>query len=82
MIFAFILHDTHAGGHLGRDKTIDKVCSRFYWGRKMAAEVKEYVKTCDICQRVNDVFLKPQVELHPIPVTAGVWKQVHIHMHM
>ena len=64
------------GGHFGRDKTIEKVCSRVYWGKNMTAEVKEYVRTCDVCQRVNDKFQKPPAELHPIPVSPEVWKQV------
>ena len=64
------------GGHFGRDKTIEKVCSRVYLGKNMTAEVKEYVRTCDVCQRVNDKFQKPPAELHPIPVSPEVWKQV------
>ena len=49
------------GGHFGREKTIEKVCSRVYCGKNMTAEVKEYVRTCDMCQRVNDKFQKPQL---------------------
>ena len=68
--------DTFAGGHLGRDKTLEKICSRFYLGRGMAEEIKEFVRTCDKCQRVNDKFHKPTAVLHPIPVTPEVWNQV------
>ena len=64
------------GGHLGRDKTLEKVCSRFYWGKGMTEEIIEYVRSCDVCQRVNDVFRKPATELHPIPVKSEVWTQV------
>ena len=65
-----------AGGHFGRDKTIEKVCSRVYWGKCMHAEIADFVKRCDVCQRVNDRFCKPPTELHPIPVSPEVWKQV------
>ena len=27
---------------LGRDKTIEKVCSRFYWGKNMTEEIKHF----------------------------------------
>ena len=65
-----------AGGHLGRDKTVEKICSHFYWGKGMYEEIRGYVRTCDICQQVNDKFEKTSSELHPIPVTPEVWKQV------
>ena len=68
-----------AGGHFGRDKTIEKVCSRVYWGKCMHAEIADFVKRCDVCQRVNDRFCKPPTELHPIPVSPEVWKQVMHH---
>ena len=42
----------------------------------MTMEIKEYVRKCDVCQRVNDVFQKPSTELHPIPVKPEVWHQV------
>ncbi len=66
----------NAGGHFGRDKTIEKVCTRWYWGKNMTAEIVDYVKRCDVCQRVNDRFCKPPATLHPIPVSPQVWKQV------
>ena len=53
---AILIHvhtDVFAGGHLGRDKPLEKICSRFYWGRGMAEEIKEFVRTCDKCQKVN-----------------------------
>ena len=69
-------NNVFTGGHLGRDKTIEKICSRFYWGRGMAEEIKEFVRACDKCQQVNDKFHKPSAVLHPIPVTPEVWNQV------
>ena len=40
------------------------------------SDVKEYVSTCDVCQRVDGKLGKQHAELHPIPV-SDVWKQVH-----
>ena len=46
------------GGHFGRDKTLEKICSRFHW-RNMVEEIREYVKKCPQCQRMNANFIKP-----------------------
>ena len=66
------------GGHLGRDKTVEKTCSRFYWGHCMHAEIQTFIRTCEQCQRVNDKFQKPTALLHPIPVEPQVWYQVQL----
>ena len=38
------------GGHFGRDKTTQKICSRYYW-QDMTMQIRDYVQTCDTCQR-------------------------------
>ena len=73
-----ILRDCHeaeiGGGHFKRDKTYGKISERFYW-QGLMSDVKEYVSTCDVCQRVDGKLGKQHAELHPIPV-SDVWKQV------
>ena len=70
-----MIHFLTAGGHLGRDKTLEKV-SRFYW-KEISNDIKNYIKLYDICQRTNDAkFVKAGCELHPIPVKAEVWNMV------
>ena len=55
------------GGHFGRDKTLRKICSRFYW-RDMTKHIKEYVNTCEQCQKAaNPKMIKKTAVLHPIP---------------
>ena len=64
------------GGHLGRDKTREKVSSRFFW-KTLMKDVDEFVKTCDVCQSTNGAkFMKTAVPLHPIPIQPSVWHQV------
>jgi len=65
------------GGHFGRDKTYNKIASCFYWS-EWAGEVREYVVSCDICQRTNDggKFVKATAPLHPIKVEPEVWRMV------
>ena len=36
----------YTGGHFRRDKTIEKVSSRRYWGKNVTAEIVDYVKRC------------------------------------
>ena len=66
-----------AGGHLGRDKTLAKICSRYYW-KAMVDEIREYVRKCPQCQKNNTNFIKTNAKLHPIPVQPKVWCQVGI----
>ena len=41
------------GAHLGRDKTIEKIVASFHW-KDVVNEIREFVKTCDVCQRNNE----------------------------
>eukprot|EP00731_Ephydatia_muelleri_P005135 Em0002g1311a len=58
------------GGHFGRDKTLQKACSRFYW-HDMTNDIKEHIRTCDTCQRTNKKLSKASVR-------SEVWHQVGI----
>ena len=63
-----LLHNIHnepLGGHLGRDITFNKLVHKYYWP-KMYNTVKEWVKTCDVCQRQG--IPRRQEPLHPISV--------------
>ena len=46
-------------------------CSRYYW-QDMTMQIRDYVQTCDTCQRSNPKLLKSSSVLHPIPVTGMV----------
>eukprot|EP00731_Ephydatia_muelleri_P002239 Em0001g2239a len=61
-------HDDKLGrGHFGRDKTLQKACSRFYW-HDMTNDIKEHIRTtCDTCQRTNRKLRKASAELLYIP---------------
>ena len=65
------------GGHFGCDKTTQKICSRYYW-QDMTMQIRDYVQTCDTCQRSNPKLLKSSFALHPIPVKPQVWYQIGI----
>ena len=55
----------YIGGHLGRDKTYDKITRNFYW-KHIWNDVKQFVKTCEVCQRTNDAkFLNKLCHFNP-----------------
>jgi hypothetical protein len=45
-------HDSVLSGHLGALKTLQKIARTFYWP-KMRAEIFDYVRRCDLCQRAK-----------------------------
>ena len=73
-------HVITLGGHPSRDKTLEKVSERFYWKPNMTGDIKAFIFSCDVCQRVSDKFVKPSATLHPIPVESEFWQQVFIHL--
>ena len=68
-------HDEPLAGHFGVEKTIELITRKFYWPR-LAKDVKEYVATCDVCQRVKVTRHRPYGELEPLPVPAGPWQEI------
>ena len=44
------LHDHVFAGHMGYRRTIDRVMRRFYWPGAYA-EVRDYCRSCELCQR-------------------------------
>ena len=43
-----LMHDKPTGGHLGINRTLSSVRLRFYWPMHQA-DVRQYVKQCDMC---------------------------------
>lgn len=69
------LHDSAIGGHLGRDATLQRIKSLFYWPR-MNVEIQHYIRNCTVCQKnKNDLAAKPGL-LQPLPVPNGVWESI------
>ncbi|CAF1019611.1 unnamed protein product, partial [Brachionus calyciflorus] len=61
------LHTSIFGGHLGFEKTFKKIEERFFWPY-MNSEIKEWVKSCDICQRLkisNKIVKAPLTPILP-----------------
>ena len=46
----FMTHDHATGGHFEIDATYNKISEKYYW-KGMKEDIKEYIRTCDKCQR-------------------------------
>ncbi|CAH1768338.1 12537_t:CDS:2 [Entrophospora sp. SA101] len=63
-----ILHNLHAdslAGHFGIEATYHRIAERYYWNQ-MYSDIREYVRTCDACQRRGGPTKHEY--LHPIKV--------------
>ena len=56
------LHCKETAGHLGTDKTIERIKSRFFW-INLSKDVKKFVKECFDCQKVKPpkTYCKPKL---------------------
>ena len=43
-------HESIFGGHMGLEKTVDKIRSEFYWPR-MYSDISHWVESCTVCQQ-------------------------------
>jgi hypothetical protein len=68
-------HDTITSGHLGRDKTLDKLRRLYVW-KGMSSDVEEYVATCPTCQAAKPCNLRPAGLLRSLPVPTDRWQVV------
>ncbi|KAL1919525.1 uncharacterized protein VTP21DRAFT_2218 [Calcarisporiella thermophila] len=68
-------HDIPISGHLGIEKTYERVHRFFYWPRLQDA-VKKYVTSCDVCQRTKSSNTLPAGLLQPLDTPTQKWQQV------
>lgn len=68
-------HDDPLAGHFGCDKTCDLIQRKYFW-RTMPKDIKEYIDSCDICQRTKVKRHRPYGEMQALPVPTAPWKQL------
>ena len=66
-----MFHNDPTAGHFAVDIMFDKIKSRYYWPQ-MYENIREYVKSCDSCQRRGKY--KRNEPLHPIPVHSPFYQ--------
>ena len=68
-------HDAKVAGHFGQYKTLEKVRSNFFWA-KMEDEVRDYVRSCDTCQRDKASRHAKYGLLHPTEIPHRPWQDI------
>jgi transposase InsO family protein len=66
-------HDALMSGHLGMDKTMERLARVAFWPH-MERDVRQYVRTCDSCQRCKPSNLKPPGLLRSLPIPSQNWE--------
>ena len=65
-----VIHEMHSaefgGGHVGLDRTYDKIRSRYYW-QNMYRDVVKYLEQCEICKARKMRKTKAPMQDMPIP---------------
>lgn len=64
-------HSSPLGGYFEYEKTISKIRQTFHWAG-LNRMVKEFIKTCVICQQNKYETLKPAGLLHPLPIPETI----------
>ena len=72
-----VAHDGPTSGHLGIDKTLEKVRERFYWPT-LFNDVGRYCRTCLSCQNRKDPVKARQAPLQKMPVPTRPFEWVSI----
>ena len=61
----FMFHNDPLSAHASTERMMNKMRTRYYWPQ-MYENIREYVRSCDICQRRGKY--RRTEPLHPIPV--------------
>lgn len=68
-------HDTLWAGHPGWQRTMALLERGYYWP-KMRGDVKDYVRTCLICQQDKVDHAQPLGLLEPLPTPSRPWESI------
>ncbi|KJZ68122.1 hypothetical protein HIM_12487 [Hirsutella minnesotensis 3608] len=70
-------HDSTLAGHPGRDMLKSLLSRRFYWPG-LDADVRQFVRNCDVCGRSNVWREKRRGLLKPLPIPDRIWSELSI----
>ena len=72
-----VAHDSIFGGHLGVKETKDRIQTNFYWPG-MLNDVKEFCRSCDVCQKTVDKETVARAPLVEMPLIDTPFKRVAV----
>ena len=70
-------HGSKFGGHSGIFKMSERIRQNFWWPG-LDEEVKDFIQSCEPCQRASNKSLTPPPPLQPLPETTRPNQRVHI----
>ena len=71
-------HETPLDGHLGVNKTYQKILNHFYWS-SLKTDVAEFFRSCNICQIVGKPNQSiPKAPLQPMPAIEEPFRRIII----
>jgi hypothetical protein len=68
-------HDSKVAGHFGQFKTMERLRQNFFWS-KMDEDAKDYVRSCDVCQRDKTSRHKKYGLLQPLDIPHQPWRSI------
>ena len=74
-----INHDDPYGGHFGKAKTVEIVQRKYYW-LTMGWDIKDYVRTCEVCQKMKTPRYRLYGELQSLLIPKQLWESVSMDM--
>jgi len=72
-----ICHDSPSAGHFGIKKT-SSLIHRDFWWPSLHSDVKDYVRSCEICSRSKDSRHKPYGFLNSLDIPSKPWFSISI----
>ena len=72
-----LFHDAPLGGHSGIKVTKRKLSTLFNW-KGVSKDVRNYVRSYDICQRNKVDLNSPAGLLQPLPIPEAIWVDVSL----
>jgi len=73
-----LAHDSPFAGHLGVNKTYDRILRNFFWPG-LKTDVASYCRSCHVCQMTGKPNQNiPPAPLHPIPAFSEPFERVMI----
>ena len=77
---ADLLHDNHstaAAGHLGFQKTLNRIAKLYYWPT-MRVDCHEFARNCTRCQLTKKSTAPKRAVLQPLEIPTEAFKSVHL----
>ncbi|KAL4388984.1 hypothetical protein GQ457_09G026490 [Hibiscus cannabinus] len=70
-------HCSRLGGHAGISRTHHRLSANFFWSG-MRKDVREFVRTCQVCQRMKTESVAPAGLLQPLPILQQVFEDISL----